>query len=84
VTFPKERNKRLLKHSINEELCGTAHGLASVVAELHEQRTRILEDFAAAYLAETGFSADEVYLVEKRSPREIHWYFEKKEKRKKS
>lgn len=79
----KVRQKRLVKHSINEELCGTAHGLASVVGEIQTHRHRILEEFALAFLAETDLAPSEVVLIEKRAPKEIRWYFEKRQPRKK-
>jgi hypothetical protein len=55
--------------------------LQDLLGELRKNRLQILEDFAKAYLADTGLSPKDVVLVQNTSdPSRCVWYFEAKNK----
>lgn len=49
-----------------------------LVKDVLERRASILEDFAKAFVAETGLMPSEVELCEEHRPSEIVFYFRKK------
>lgn len=54
--------------------------VSELVREVMSKRARILEDFARAYIAETGLAPSDVQMVETRSDYggRITWHFERK------
>ncbi len=57
--------------------------LQKLIGRIRRQRTKILEEFAMAYLADIGLRPSQVVMVEeRRSDNVVAWYFEEKKKRK--
>ncbi len=51
----------------------------ALVKTIIDKRSEILEDFARAYVAETGLLPSEIELCEQRQPDKIVYWFRRKE-----
>ena len=49
-----------------------------VIKEIGSKRAKILDDFARAYLAETGLKPSEVVLIEHQKEDKVMWFFSRK------
>ena len=53
--------------------------IEDVVREVSLKQHKVLEDFAKAYMAETGLKASEIVLCQQQLPDKIKFWFESKE-----
>lgn len=49
-----------------------------LIKNIIDRRSKILEDFAQAYIAETGLMPSEIEMCEQNSGFEIRWFFRKR------